>query len=58
MSQTGEGGVRSGISNEYGGYQFKKNFMDFAVPQANYLAEYGKWTNLFKSLFVKRGATK
>ena len=54
MASTGEGGVRLGTANNYGGHEnMTKFFMDTAVPQDQYLATYKKWTDTFNSTFVQ-----
>jgi ABC-type Fe3+ transport system substrate-binding protein len=53
MATTGEGGTRTGTNNQYGGYQMKKFFIDFSVPQAQYDAQYKKWDAEFRELFLK-----
>jgi iron(III) transport system substrate-binding protein len=53
MATTGEGGVRTGTVNNYGGYTMAKFFSDAAVPQDQYVAEYAKWTANFNSTFLQ-----
>jgi iron(III) transport system substrate-binding protein len=53
MASTGEGGVRTGTVNSYGGYDLTKFFTDAAVPQDQYIAEYAKWTANFNTTFLQ-----
>jgi ABC-type uncharacterized transport system YnjBCD substrate-binding protein len=53
MATTGEGGTKAGTSNQYGGYKIQSFYIDSAVPQDQYDAQFKKWDALFKELFLK-----
>jgi ABC-type Fe3+ transport system substrate-binding protein len=53
MATTGEGGTRAGTNNQYGGYNIQSFYIDSAVPQDEYDAQFKKWDALFKELFMK-----
>lgn len=53
LVKTGEGGTRIGIANDYGGYQFEKNYFESTVPQDSYMDSVKDWAGYFKTLFAK-----
>jgi ABC-type Fe3+ transport system substrate-binding protein len=49
--QSGQGTVRNGVKNNYPDYT--KFFTDTMVPAKGYQAEFKKWADLQKELFIK-----